>query len=561
MSGDARVAIHSLKSWDPSRQYVDRSETYSCLSWSFKEDKLAVGLASGGAVVWDVERGIRTKTYEAAWTGRVDQVAWNVDGNALFGCAANQQSVVIWDEKEKNLVKLDKRGVSAIAVRPNGGALATASTRLRLARLGDGCELFPAGEKRRTLAGATHATPVTTLAWSRDGRSLASASGTSILVTDCVHGAVVAVTLASAPLSIALRRIRDSTDLAALCSDGTITVRRLGADKTASVRSHGAIALGFPLDHDSLAVCCTGGALESYKVREVDVDGALAKGSLDLLNGVGSDLAQMLNDHLEPKPKKRKVAILNAHPMLTTVAPPEEPPVVVQDEELYVASFDDKEASLEARLQQNGTKSDTKSLGVVLAQALQASDDKLLEEVLQHTADPIIAATVQRLKPALAVTLLRALTKRLERRPARARGLAAWATATITAHAPAMARQPNIETLLGPLDRLLQQRVELLPKLRGLVDRFDVALARLEHPSKDDIDPETNVFVLDERLQVGQSSKRNDVVVVPDDDHHHHRDNDVDMDEPDDDIDDHREEDENDDDESEEEESDEEEID
>ena len=93
-----------------------------------------------------------------------------------------------------NDIDADARGVSTLAPHPSSGdACAVASSRVRLVK----------GTERRTLPGA-HATFVRCLAWTKDGRRVASsADAREILVHDCVSNSSETLRCAAPLISLA----------------------------------------------------------------------------------------------------------------------------------------------------------------------------------------------------------------------------------------------------------------------------------------------------------------------------------------------------------------------
>lgn len=124
------------------------------------------------------------------------------------------------------------------------------------------------------------------------------------------------------------------------------------------------------------------------------------------------------------------------------------------------------------------------SLGTVLTQALRTSDSELLESCLATTDAVAVRATIERLDPLLAGSLLSKLAARLHRRPGRAGSLLAWVQWTLILHGGALLQQGGVgsRTLvaqLEDLDRVLSERSRGLPSLLALKGKLDLLQAQM----------------------------------------------------------------------------------
>ncbi|KAI9882129.1 MAG: hypothetical protein M1823_006127 [Watsoniomyces obsoletus] len=120
------------------------------------------------------------------------------------------------------------------------------------------------------------------------------------------------------------------------------------------------------------------------------------------------------------------------------------------------------------------------SLGTVLNQALKTNDVPLLETCLQSQDLTSVRATIQRLQPTLATTLLSKLAERMHRRPARAGSLMVWIQWTLIAHGGYLAGQPEVMRQLAALHDVLQDRARALQPLLALKGKLDMLQAQMQ---------------------------------------------------------------------------------
>ncbi len=119
------------------------------------------------------------------------------------------------------------------------------------------------------------------------------------------------------------------------------------------------------------------------------------------------------------------------------------------------------------------------SLGVALSQALKTSDHALLESCLQTSDLATIRATIQRLAPPLASSLLTLLAARLHRRPGRAGSLMVWIQWTLVTHGGYLATQPSLIVKLAELNRVVEERARGLQGLLALKGKLDLLDAQM----------------------------------------------------------------------------------
>eukprot|EP00948_MAST-09A_sp_MAST-9A-sp1_P000792 g792.t1 len=134
------------------------------------------------------------------------------------------------------------------------------------------------------------------------------------------------------------------------------------------------------------------------------------------------------------------------------------------------------------------------SLARVLQQALQVSDNGMLEYCLRNEDQRVINGTVQRLAPTYILPLLRAVISKLEARPRRAKILVVWIRSVMKYHAGFLCSggnggnsnntTPALQRELGALHASIEQRLRVFKKLMMLQGKLDLLLnastARLE---------------------------------------------------------------------------------
>jgi len=115
----------------------------------------------------------------------------------------------------------------------------------------------------------------------------------------------------------------------------------------------------------------------------------------------------------------------------------------------------------------------------ILEQALQSSDDALLEECLAVSDQRVVDMTVERLPSVRVLPFLLRLTDKVERRPNRGMNLCIWMRAVLMKHTSYLMSVPNLHTKLAGLYQILDQRIGVFPKLLSLSGRLELALSQV----------------------------------------------------------------------------------
>ena len=143
-------------------------------------------------------------------------------------------------------------------------------------------------------------------------------------------------------------------------------------------------------------------------------------------------------------------------------------------------AFDDSDGKAVAAVgNQNTQLSSGMSLGTVLSQALRTNDLNLLESCLHFHDLNIIRATIERLPPVHATTLLTKLAERLHNRPGRAGSLMVWVQWTLVAHGGYLASKPDVMKQLTALHRVVKERAMSLQPLLTLKGKLDMLDAQM----------------------------------------------------------------------------------
>lgn len=136
LSQDNRLHLWDVDSRKEKKSYVDKnhlSHSYTCFSWKQgKKDKLGelvVGYSDGIVIIWDLARGVISRTIGIANESEVPtDVAFSLDKNSIF-VSSNQNHVVQYSLSTGEEIashKASKKGVSKLAIHPKLNAFAAA---------------------------------------------------------------------------------------------------------------------------------------------------------------------------------------------------------------------------------------------------------------------------------------------------------------------------------------------------------------------------------------------------------------------------------------------------
>ncbi|CAM9496316.1 unnamed protein product, partial [Choristocarpus tenellus] len=225
VSSDNRLRVWDTASGALRQQYVEPrhlSKQYTSIAWhrpdaSVKRDStgqakvpdlglIALGTDKGSVTVWNLRRGaVAHDLGEGQGLQAVTSVAFSLDGSSLFASSSGKD-VIEWSLEtgiETRRFRGIKQGATKIELHPAGLILAIASSSIKLVDLTTG--------KRYRKLSAGHAGSVRALAFSHDGRYLASSASSSRFINvfdlsggGAPEGPVATLSLSSPPLFIDL---------------------------------------------------------------------------------------------------------------------------------------------------------------------------------------------------------------------------------------------------------------------------------------------------------------------------------------------------------------------
>jgi WD40 repeat protein len=168
-SDDYTVRLWQVSDGQPLRTL---DTVASSVAWSPDGLLLATNTLCGQARLWDVATGKRLRTLDGHKGYPVNSVAFSPDG-AILSTASADSTVRLWRVADGQSLRTIKhnRVNSMAAWSPDGRLLAVASgSKVVLCGVSDGHHI-------RTIEGYTNWSRINSVAWSPDGETLASASG------------------------------------------------------------------------------------------------------------------------------------------------------------------------------------------------------------------------------------------------------------------------------------------------------------------------------------------------------------------------------------------------
>lgn len=128
------------------------------------------------------------------------------------------------------------------------------------------------------------------------------------------------------------------------------------------------------------------------------------------------------------------------------------------------------------------------SLVVLIEQALQASDDTLLEQCLSCQESSVIETTTRLLPTSKAINFLMKIIAKFEKRPSRVMLLLPWLNHLLQQHATFLSGFPNFAKTFASLSQILEQRVSCLNSFTALNGRLDLIM----HQSLSSLSPSSS---------------------------------------------------------------------
>jgi WD40 repeat protein len=193
-SGDGTAKIWDAGSPKEILTLSGHAGSVASIAWSPKNESLAA--ASGSEVIlWDTDLGKKLRVFSGG-SGPIASVAWSPDGKRL--ATASGSAAVLWDVatgQELFPLRGESESITAsVSWSPDGKLLATASNKLGK-RLGHSATAWDgnavlwnasSGKELSTLSGDSGR--VESVAWSPDGKRLATGNGSKVLVWSVVTG-------------------------------------------------------------------------------------------------------------------------------------------------------------------------------------------------------------------------------------------------------------------------------------------------------------------------------------------------------------------------------------
>uniref|UniRef100_A0A7S2MLY1 Small-subunit processome Utp12 domain-containing protein n=1 Tax=Octactis speculum TaxID=3111310 RepID=A0A7S2MLY1_9STRA len=458
---------------------------------------VAVGTDSGHISVWDLERGVvvvklgENQKNMAA----VKDLDFSSDGKSLYSCSS-EKDIFDWDVESGKIVrrfKGDKHGTAVVVASRDRAVLAVGSSTVRLVDLETG--------KRIRKFSTGHAATVRCMAFS--GKYLATACEgdvrfVNIFDTEAAGEAAIQSISVSAPpssLALCIGSLSQTAHSLFCCCENSVSVVKWSSEagsltesthfsaaklfypaKTGSFSalaarpvvgresSHLAVACGESSAPNFVTVCYAeeGHLKTSIELEEQQKPKSSAKtpetGKPHVIGvgkvGVGE---RELDDLTAPASKRAKEGDKNQ---------------LTLGERLEALS-----QSLKPPIEEKQEAPKADSFATVLAQALQSSDDSLLEQCLGMQDQKVIETSIDRLALDRVLPLVLKIHEKMERTPTR--NLHVWLRAIVTKHTSYLMSIPDLQTKLSGLYQTLNQRISLFPKLLSLSGRLELALANV----------------------------------------------------------------------------------
>lgn len=178
----------------------------------------------------------------------------------------------------------------------------------------------------------------------------------------------------------------------------------------------------------------------------------------------------------------------------------------LEKQELVQTSAEPSKSQQRAELTQN--LSQPGSFSMLLSQALKMNDTQLLEVCLEVQDGETVRASIAKLAPKLAASLLEHLAATLAKSPVRSESLMQWIRYTIVVHGGYLVTVPNLLKTLASLHSALTAKAQSLPRLLALLGRLELLEEQLAvrseqmQQTEDILDEDEAEVVYDETLIV-----------------------------------------------------------
>ena len=515
---------------------------YTCAAWhrerasgrgskKARAGLLACGTRSGWVSLWDLQRGVVVKrlgsdAQDSGSRGAVTAVAFSANGTAVLS-AMGENIVELWDVRDGSLLRRVKglKGddrCTALLSHPRQEACIAGGLGLRVVD-------YQSGKKLRSLTSG-HATSVSLMCLTANGKFLGvgGAGSTHVSIFDLSsaesRSATALITLPEEPRVLALACVPEvdgagtAVYLAAAVSSGNAFVARctVSAAGKASVgdavrvdrRGGGdASVVGFrfvPVGGSKVRLVCAQGSFVAPAFEEVDFCDASGRmlpvclldaepaGNGDAASVAGAvDKAANLSGYQVMGPAQKgartRETDADADADADAAPPSEKRRRTTADNQLTIgerlkalaAAVEEEDEGRSGKEGESEVPT-SESLAVVLTQALQSSDRRLLEHCLQFQGEATINATVRKLPAPQVLPLLNAIIGKLEKRHGRVTELCSWITAILTNHTSYILSVANVTDKLGALHEIMEERVQVLPSLLQVAGRLDLIFSQVK---------------------------------------------------------------------------------
>lgn len=119
------------------------------------------------------------------------------------------------------------------------------------------------------------------------------------------------------------------------------------------------------------------------------------------------------------------------------------------------------------------------NLLVLLVQGLQSNDAKMLNHVLQHKNEKVVAKTVRMLPSNHIISLVRELNKRLQGHAQGGIGIVKWLKCVLMIHTSFLMSYPDLVDSLGSIYEMMNARTKLFPQLSKLQGKLQLVMSQV----------------------------------------------------------------------------------
>ncbi|XP_076850691.1 WD repeat-containing protein 43 [Brachyhypopomus gauderio] len=484
-------------------------------------DLLALGTAAGTVLIYSTVKGDLHSTLDGGHSGGVNCVQWHPQDSLLYS-GSDDTHIAEWDlqtGKTRCKWRADRAAVTSLCVSPDGKLLLSAGMTIKMWDL-------ETKEVYRKFTG--HSTMVTDLCFATtrppDSDGLYFLSGAShdrLLSVWQVRSdgkdknAVVSFTLTDEPRHIDLQTSSSKDEavrLAVVCKDGQLHLFehflngpcKKPLSPVCSLQVSGVRAGDTPVPVPLLAASLCADRqrlLLAYGSHLQPVLESVPINTSERHVCLVRDLHTALSLSVDAAVSKVKTPIVNDQKskVLIPGLPGHQAPIraTPSQSEKRKKGPSTKEMSIEERLQhiELGVSSDkaesegvsaslqVDNCAVLLVQALESRDNKMLNKIFQMKREPLIRNTVARIPPPAVLPLLEELSRRLQGHPFTAVLIVQWLKAVLTQHTSYLSSLPDLVTQLGTLYHMMESRVKVYQQLTRLNGKLYLLMTQVASSS------------------------------------------------------------------------------